>query len=144
MAKSPLEPDGGHPPEPDQRVELVGPFQEHRLVIDGWRVPLVTGYEEDGGLVNLVIDHRLALVVDAAHFDRVARFLADVIGTCWGYGAHPNSDEWYENAGLPNPFDDPAIFRQVPHFTLRPHRVVEITSVHSDEDDNQFEAEQDA
>src|SRR5256885_859967 len=85
-------------------VEIVGPFQERRLVIDGWRVPLMTALENDGGTFELIIDHRMALHVDAQHFERVARFVADVIGTCWGYGAHPRADEWYADAGLDSPY----------------------------------------
>lgn len=114
-------------------VEIVGPFQERRLVINGWRVPMMEAVECDGGTFNLIIDNRLALHVDAVHFDRVAQFVADVIGVCFGYGAHPNSDEWYADAGLDNPFEDRAqAFRNVPHPVLAPSRVMEITGVVGD------------
>lgn len=121
-------------------VEIVGPFQDRRLVIDGWRVPLMSAIEHDGGTFDLMVDNRIAVGLDSEHFERVARFVADVIGTCFGYGAHPMSDEWYADAGLENRFDNPAeAFRRVPHPTLAPHRVTEILHVQSETDERNAE-----
>jgi hypothetical protein len=117
-------------------TEIVGPFKDYRLVINGWSVPLIDARELDGGQMYLTLDKRIALQLPADQFDQVARFIADVIGACWGYGAHPSSDEFYESADLPNRFDDPAAaFRNVPHPSLAPRRMTEIAAAQVEDGD---------
>lgn len=113
-------------------VEIIGPFKERRLVIDGWQVPLVEATELDGGRFFLKLDGRMGLYVGAPQFENVARFIADTVAVCLGYSAHPRSDSWYEGAGLDNPFDDPSVFAHVPHPALAPRRVHEIVRAGED------------
>lgn len=112
------------------QVEIVGPFKERHLVINGWRVPLMSACELDGGKVSIVLDHSIGMECDVKDFPQIASFLADTIGRCLGYGAHPQADAWYVEGGLENPFDNPhEQFAHVLHPSLRPKRVHEITSV---------------
>jgi hypothetical protein len=98
-------------------VEIVGPFRESRLVIDEWTVPMIQAHEQDGGEILLVLDGRIGLGVPTALFDSVATFVADVIGACWGYGAHPRGA-----------IEDPAThFAAIPHRALAPRHMVEIS-----------------
>lgn len=110
-------------------IDIVGPFSDQRLVIDGWSVPLVSAVELDGGNFNLILDDRLGIQLDIQNFEKVSRFVADVIGTCFGYGCHPSGDDWYQEDGVENPFEDRAkAFARVPHPSLAPRRIVEITA----------------
>lgn len=113
-------------------VRIVKYAQSGQVEIGGWTVPLLTATEGDGGRFLVVIDGRMGVELDAIHFDRVVTFVADVIGTCWGYGAHPRPGDFPEDK-------DEAMremarrFARVPHPSLAPHRVVEISAV-QDED----------
>lgn len=101
------------------RVETFHPSPE--VHICDWSVPLLQAYERDGGMVDLVIDRRMAVTVDAAHFERVAEFVADVIGVCWGYGAHPRDSAFNRDH-----------FARVPHPSLAPRHQVEISAVETE------------
>lgn len=47
-------------PEPPKLPELlIGPFQEHRVVVEGRLMPLLTGFRE-GDKIWLVVDNRFA------------------------------------------------------------------------------------
>lgn len=103
-------------------TEIVGPFQERRLVVDGWSVPLINVVELDGGRFNFTLDHRLGLEVDAEHFDRVARFVADCISVGLGLPAHPRGERE----------ELPADFFNGLHQALRPTHLLEIVRVRTD------------
>lgn len=115
-------------------AEIVGPFKEYRLVVNGWRVPLMSAQELDGGRVTLTFDNRQAIEVDAGDFEGIASFMADVIAGCLGYMHHPYSDETYADHEWENRFDNPETFRHVPHPLLRPRRTTEITTQRGDEE----------
>lgn len=107
--------------EGDKRVELVGPFHERRLVIDGWSVPLLEAVELDGGKFHFRLDHRLGLDVDAKDFERVARFLADTVAVALGLPCHPE--------GKMSEKEMREMWMLVPHPALAPVRTSEISAV---------------
>jgi hypothetical protein len=107
-------------------VELVGPFNERRLVIDGWSVPFLEAVE-DGGKVHFTLDHRLGLEVDAEHFERVARFLADTVAVALGLPSHPRGEK--DRAELH------AMWALLPHPALAPRRTKELGAVRTDDED---------
>jgi hypothetical protein len=47
------------PEQPAPPPLLVGPFQEWRVIVNGRRVPRLTGVKQGDGSVMLVLDHRL-------------------------------------------------------------------------------------
>src|SRR5690348_18086054 len=57
-------------------AEIVGPFEEYRLIVDGYSVPCVEARENDGGTVTFIVDKRLAWTIPAAAFDDVAHSTA--------------------------------------------------------------------
>jgi hypothetical protein len=77
------------------RVSFPGPFSEHKVVVDGWQVPLVhahpTGEHDES--VMLVLDGRLAETFTVEEAERVVPFLAHAIAIALGYTCHPNGDE---------------------------------------------------
>jgi hypothetical protein len=77
------------------RVQFPGPFNQHDVVVDGWKVPLLhahpTGANDNE--IMLVIDHRLAETFTVAEAERFVPFLADAIAVALGYTCHPNGDE---------------------------------------------------
>ena len=87
------------------RVNFPGPFSQHDVVVDGWKVPLL--HAHPGGAndesVMLVIDSRLALTVSVEEAERFVPFLADAIAVALGYTAHPNEDAAHEPVKLPQP-----------------------------------------
>ena len=76
----------------DPGVEIVGPFNEYRLVVDGWQVPFVQACEVDGGMVDFTIDNRFAYLLPASVFPRVAQMLAQSIAIAVGYPSKPEGD----------------------------------------------------
>lgn len=104
-------------------AEIVGPFNDYRLVVDGWEVPFMQAIEVDGGRINLVVDHRLGFSVSAAEFDQVARLVAHSIAVALGMASHPEGDLSEEERQ-----------RRMGHLhqALRPRRLMEITSMESE------------
>lgn len=68
-------------------VELVGPFEEHRVVVDGLQVPHLTATPMPGGKVNLLLDSRLGLDVEVVDLEAVTRFVADAVAIGMGYAS---------------------------------------------------------
>ena len=85
------------------RVNFPGPFTQHEVVVDGWKVPLVHAHPcgENDESVTLVVDDRLALTVSVEEAERFVPFLADAIAVALGYTAHPRESE--EPNWLPQP-----------------------------------------
>jgi hypothetical protein len=104
-------------------VQIIGPFKERTLVIDGWSVPLVTACEVDGGRIEIVVDHRLSYTVSAGDFDQAARMLANGIAVALGLPSHPSGDLSAD--------DHDRLVRSVQHRALAPQRVLEIEGAES-------------
>jgi hypothetical protein len=102
-------------------VEIVGPFNERRLVVNGWQVPFLEATELDGGKVHFTLDHRLGLDVDTKDFEPVAEFLADAIAVALGLPSHPDGDKTLE--------ERERMWALLPHPALSPKRLREITAV---------------
>jgi hypothetical protein len=73
--------------------EIIGPFQSHRVIVAGRRVPLLEAHPANGGRIGLVLDGRFALDVPVADADTVIPFIADCIAVAMGYACHPHADE---------------------------------------------------
>lgn len=73
-------------------IEYVGPFNEWRVVVDGWQVPFLSCIPLDGGKVDLDLDGRYGLILDVATAERVVPFLADAIAIALGFTCHPRED----------------------------------------------------
>lgn len=63
---------------------LVGPFHEHRVVVDGRFVPNLTGHQSNGN-VTLVVDHRFGIDVPEDIAPQVAWLVAQAMAVCSGY-----------------------------------------------------------
>jgi len=75
----------------DFRVQFIGPFSHHDVVVDGWRVPFLQAHmTPDDDRVMLVLDRRLAIELSVEEAERLTPFVADAIAVALGYGAHPD------------------------------------------------------
>ena len=76
------------------RVNFPGPFSQHDVTVDGWKVPLVHAHPggEHDETVTLVLDNRIALTLSVEEAERFVPFLADSIAVALGYTCHPNED----------------------------------------------------
>jgi hypothetical protein len=76
------------------RVSFPGPFSQHDVVVDGWKVPLVAAHPtgENDEQVMLVLDQRIAETFSVEEAERVVPFLAHAIAIALGYPSHPNED----------------------------------------------------
>jgi hypothetical protein len=73
-------------------VEYVGPFEDWQVVVDGWRVSHLSAVPLTNGRVRLILDQRLAVVLDVATAEDVVPFVADAIAIASGYSCHPRQD----------------------------------------------------
>ena len=101
-------------PEDSLRVQFPGPAQQHEVVVDGWRVPLLHACLHDGGQITLVLDNRFGLELDADDAEGVVPFVANAIAVALGYNAHPSASDDV----LPTPTPHP-----------KPQRVVMVAGV---------------
>jgi hypothetical protein len=76
------------------RVSFPGPFSQHDVVVDGWKVPLVHAQPmvDQDDRVTLVLDNRLAESFTVEEAERFIPFLADAIAIALGYPCHPDED----------------------------------------------------
>ena len=74
-------------------VEIVGPFEQHVVVVDGRRVPYLTATPVRGGKVHLTLDDRIGLDVPVDALDQTVAFIADCIAVAAGYTCHPGEHE---------------------------------------------------
>lgn len=73
--------------------EIVGPFETHRVIVGGRRVPYLEAYPVNGGKISLVLDGRLGMDVPVADAETVIPFIAHCIAVGMGYACHPRADE---------------------------------------------------
>jgi hypothetical protein len=71
-------------------VEYVGPFQSHRVVVDGWTVPFIAAHPQQGGRILLSLDRRVGVDLDLATAELVLPFIANAIAIAAGYAGHPS------------------------------------------------------
>lgn len=76
----------------EQRIEYVGPFDTTHVVIDGRRVPFLTGTHM-ADRVSLTLDDRFGLDLTVAQAEAVVPFIANCIAVGLGYTCHPRADE---------------------------------------------------
>jgi hypothetical protein len=77
----------------DERVDLVGPFERHEVVVGGRIVPFLHATPVDGGNVDLTLDHRFGLTLSVEEVERFVPFLAHSIAVALGYACHPDATE---------------------------------------------------
>ena len=85
-------------------LEFVGPFEEHRVVLDGWQIPLLQARPLPDG-VALSVDGRFGLVVPTDQAHDVIWFIANCIAVAGGYTCHPHADD--ESPRRANPWPAP-------------------------------------
>jgi len=73
-------------------VTYVGPFSYHAVVVNGWRVPLLTASPLPKGGVHLTLDNRFGLDVSLDDEASIVPFVADCIAVALGYGCHPDRE----------------------------------------------------
>lgn len=76
-----------------QRINVVGPFQQWRVTVDGWEVPLLTASPETGGMIHLSLDHRFGLDLSVQDAESIVPFIAHAIAIASGFACHPNRDD---------------------------------------------------
>jgi hypothetical protein len=76
----------------EPRVDYVGPFESHDVVINGRHVPFLRASPLDGGRIDLTLDRRLGLELTVEEAERVLPFLADAIAVGLGYTCHPSAE----------------------------------------------------
>jgi hypothetical protein len=103
------------------RVTFPGPFTHHKVVVDGWEVPLVEAQLQGEDRIALVLDRRFAVDLSVAEAERVVPFVAHAIAVALGFSAHPRPGTEPPVDQLPNP---------------RPRRVWDIASVGAERDDD--------
>ena len=77
----------------DLDVESVGPFQEYRLVVNGWTVPGVSSRIVDTRTVSFVCGE-YGIDVPQEQAGRYADWIAHVVATTLGWTCHPKSPDW--------------------------------------------------
>ena len=96
------------------RVNFLGPFTHHKVVVDGWEVPLVEAELQGEDRVVLTLDRRYGVALNTDEAERIVPFLAQAIAVALGFPCHPRSDT------------EPPL-NQLPHH--RPRRVWDVASV---------------
>jgi len=71
--------------------QIVGPFESHRVVVDGHRVPFLDAMPVNGGKIGLLLDGRYALDISVADADAFIPWIADAIAIAMGYTCHPRA-----------------------------------------------------
>ncbi len=69
--------------------QIVGPFQSHRVIVDGRRVPFLEALPVNGGKISLLLDGRYGLDISVADADAFIPWIADAIAIAMGYTCHP-------------------------------------------------------
>jgi hypothetical protein len=93
-----------HDCEPNAfRVSFPGPYTQHDVVVDGWRVPFLQAELVGEDRVQLVLDQRFAMELDSAEAEKLIPFLADAVAVALGFGSHPRADTEPPLERLPYP-----------------------------------------
>lgn len=71
--------------------QIVGPFQSHRVIVDGRRVPFLEAFPVNGGKISLLLDGRYGLDVSVGDADAFIPWIADAIAVAMGYTGHPRA-----------------------------------------------------
>jgi hypothetical protein len=81
-------------------VGVVGPFQEHRVTCDGYRVPYISTFPLEDGTFHIFVDGRFGTdkPLTREQFDNVIPVLAHAMAVAAGYSSHG------EHCQLSNPF----------------------------------------
>lgn len=76
------------------RVSFPGPFTQHDVVVNGWKVPFLHAkpYGENDEHVMLVLDNRIGESFTVDEAERFVPFIADAIAVALGYTSHPEED----------------------------------------------------
>ena len=82
-------------------VDLVGPFEEYRVVVDGWTVPYLSASPLEDGGIHLQLDHRFGLDVSLDDESEVVPFIADCIAVALGFTCHPRPHQPSPKQRLP-------------------------------------------
>lgn len=74
-------------------VSFPGPFTQHDVVVNGWKVPLVHAKPcgENDENVTLVLDNRIGETFTVAEAERFVPFLAHAMAIALGYTCHPDA-----------------------------------------------------
>ncbi len=73
--------------------QIVGPFQSHRVIVDGRRVPFLEALPVNGGKISLLLDGRYTLDISVADADAFIPWIADAIAIAMGYTCHPRAGQ---------------------------------------------------
>jgi len=79
-------------------AEIIGPFEENRVVVNGCAVPGLTANHRPDGTIELIIDRRLAIDIPESLFNQVAWLVANALAIGAGYSCHG------ENSRIANPY----------------------------------------
>lgn len=85
------------PPPAPKRELLHGPFEEWRVVLDGFQIPFLTGRKQPDGRVWLELDHRFAGEFSEEDAWQVAHLVANALAIGAGY-------PWYGAPSKDHPF----------------------------------------
>lgn len=69
--------------------QIVGPFQSHRVIVDGRQVPFLEAAPVNGGKISLLLDQRYSVDISVADADALIPWIADAIAIAMGYTCHP-------------------------------------------------------
>ena len=72
-------------------VKIVGPcIESHEVVVDGWQIPLLRAHPLPNGNLELVLDDRYGIEIEATHIENYVWFLAQAIAIGQGLASHPD------------------------------------------------------
>lgn len=86
-------------------VSFPGPFSQHEVVVDGWKVPLVHAQmnQDDDSRVTLILDNRFGETFTVEEAERFVPFLAHCMAVALGFTCHPNEDDEMPLTKQPHP-----------------------------------------
>lgn len=84
--------------KPEVGLEIIGPFPDYRVTIDGYEVPDLRAVRVNG-MISMTLDHRFGCdIPDDEHAHSIIWFIANVMAVAAGYSC------FGENAKPANPF----------------------------------------
>jgi len=79
-------------------LESIGPFNEWRIKLDGYRVPKLSGRADSNGVFHLCLDHRFGIEIPEDYAYQVVWLIANALAIGAGYSC------FGENSRIANPF----------------------------------------